>query len=166
MYTDSFLLLIKAVMLFGRVTEYNVRTNLRAPVTATRTINPFNLPGFEELDNLVCVDFLASIPGSHKHCGLNEDGTLDTDLYLVYLIPHACVLLDCLPADNNCQIVSRAAITLHNPYLDFSDPQCLSVNRCLSSALYILQAYHKISGTSLDISRMHPFVVVSNLVST
>ena len=92
-YTDPFILLIKAVMMFGRVTDYNVRTNLRAPVTATKTINPFGLPGFEELDRLVCVDFLASIPPSHKHYGINDDGSIDTDLYLVHLIPHAYVAL-------------------------------------------------------------------------
>lgn len=92
-YTDPFIMLIKAVMLFGRVTDYNVRSNLRAPVTATKTLNPFSLPGFADLDKLVSVDFLDSIPASQRHLGMNEDGTIDTDLYLVYLIPHAYVFL-------------------------------------------------------------------------
>ena len=61
-------------------------------------------------------------------------------------------------------MVSSATITLHNPYLDLSDSQCVSANRCLNSARYILAAYHKLSGTSLDISRMHPFVVVRDVV--
>lgn len=88
-YTDSFLLLTKAVMLFGRITDYNVRTNLRAPATATKTMNPFSLPGFETLDKLVCTDFLESIPAAQKHLGMTEDGSIDTDLYLVHIIPHA-----------------------------------------------------------------------------
>jgi hypothetical protein len=92
-HTDSFLLLIKAVMLFGRVTDYNVRSNLRAPVTATKTLNPFSLPGFQALDKLVCSDFLASLPPAHKHLGMDDEGSIDTDLYLVHLIPHACVQL-------------------------------------------------------------------------
>jgi hypothetical protein len=37
-------------MLFGRVTDYNVRSNLRAPAVVTRNQNPFFKPGFTELD--------------------------------------------------------------------------------------------------------------------
>lgn len=88
-YTDSFLLLIKATMLFGRVTDYNVRSNLRAPAVVTRNQNPFFKPGFTELDKLVSTDFLESFPPSYKHLGLNEDGSMDTDLYLAHLLPHA-----------------------------------------------------------------------------
>lgn len=55
----------------------------------------------------------------------------------------------------------RATITLHNPYLDFTDPQCISTSRCINSAGYILAAYYMLSATSLDITRLHPFVTVS-----
>ena len=88
-YTDSFLLLIKATMLFGRVTDYNVRSNLRAPAVVARNQNPFLKPGFTELDKLVATDFLDSFPPPFKHLGLNEDGSIDTDLYLAHLLPHA-----------------------------------------------------------------------------
>ncbi|KAJ7631002.1 hypothetical protein FB45DRAFT_793800 [Roridomyces roridus] len=145
-YTDSFLLLIKAVMLFGRVTDYNVRGNLRAPTAPSKNQNPFHLDGFKELDKLVCNDFLESLPQIYKNNSGITDGhagcAVDTDLYMVHIIPHA------------------ATITLHNPYLDFTDPQCASTSRCVNSARSILGAYYMLAGTSLDITRLHPFVVI------
>ncbi|KAJ7038108.1 hypothetical protein C8F04DRAFT_1089586 [Mycena alexandri] len=141
-YTDSFLLLIKAVMLFGRVTDYNVRGNLRAPTAPSKNQNPFFLEGFKELDKLVCTDFLESLPRIFKNNYGVTEGALDTDLYMVHIVPHA------------------ATITLHNPYLDFTDPQCASTSRCVNSARSILAAYYMLSGTSLDITRLHPFVVI------
>ncbi|KAJ7070957.1 hypothetical protein C8F01DRAFT_1108482 [Mycena amicta] len=145
-YTDPHILLIKAVMLFGRVTDYNVRGNLRAPTAPSKNQNPFFLDGFKELDQLVCTDFLESLPQIFKNnSGVTDapDGcALDTDLYMVHIIPHA------------------ATITLHNPYLDFTDPQCTSTSRCVNSARSILAAYYMLSATSLDITRLHPFVVI------
>ncbi|EKM61148.1 uncharacterized protein PHACADRAFT_247554 [Phanerochaete carnosa HHB-10118-sp] len=139
-YTDSFLLFLKAVMLFGRVTDHNTRTNLRAPQLKSQ--NPFSLPGFEELDRLVCIEFLQCIPTSFKHLGLGEGGALDTDLYMVHIVPHA------------------ATITLHNSYIDFKDSQSVSTSRCLHATRSILAAYYSLSETSLDISRLHPFVTI------
>src|ERR1700734_194757 len=60
----------------------------------------------------------------------------------------------------------RATITLHNPYLDFTDSQCISTARCVNSARSILAAYYMLSATSLDITRLHPFVTVSDLCCT
>lgn len=54
-----------------------------------------------------------------------------------------------------------ATITLHNPYIDFNDQQNLSTARCVHSARRILTAYYDLSSTSLDITRLHPFVTVS-----
>ena len=93
MYTDSFLLLIKAMMLFGKVTDFGVRTNLRASAPM-RIQSPFLLPGFEELDRLVSMDFIASLPPRFKNSfseleSMYGGGGLDTDLYLVHLVPHA-----------------------------------------------------------------------------
>lgn len=139
-YTDSFLLFLKAVMLFGRVTDHNTRTNLRKP--PLKSTNPFSLPGFEELDRLVCVDFLQCIPANFKHLGLSEDGALDTDLYMVHVVPHA------------------ATITLHNAFIDFNDSQSVSTSRCINATRSILSAYYSLSETSLDISRLHPFVTI------
>ncbi|KAJ7225441.1 hypothetical protein GGX14DRAFT_420493 [Mycena pura] len=145
-YTDSFILLIKAVMLFGRVTDYNVRGNLRAPTAPSKNQNPFFLDGFKALDKLVCTDFLESLPQIFKNnTGVTDapDGcALDTDLYMVHIVPQA------------------ATITLHNAYLDFTDPQCVSTSRCVNSARSILAAYYMLSATSLDITRLHPFVVI------
>jgi len=96
-YTDSFLLLIKAMMLFGKVTDFGVRTNLRASGPMPRIQNPFLIPGFEELDRLVCTEFIASLPPRFRN-GLSEvesmygGGGLDTDLYLVHLVPHAAAI--------------------------------------------------------------------------
>lgn len=145
-YTDSFLLLIKAVMLFGKVTDFNVRGNLRAPTAPSKSQNPFFLEGFEILDKLVCSDFLENLPQIFRNnSGVTdapEGSALDTDLYMVHIIPHA------------------ATITLHNPYLDFTDPQCISTARCVNSARCILAAYYMLSATSLDITRLHPFVTI------
>jgi len=71
-----------------------------------------------------------------------EGSELDTDLYMVHIVPHA------------------ATITLHNPYIDFSDPQNVSAARCVNSARSILSAYYVLSATSLDITRLHPFVTI------
>lgn len=80
-------------MLFGRVTDFNVRGNLRATSPPSRNQNPFFLPGFEELDSLVCHKFLDSLPQIYKNNnGLGDTPdltTLDTDLYMVHIIPHA-----------------------------------------------------------------------------
>ena len=54
-----------------------------------------------------------------------------------------------------------ATITLHNPYIDFADPQNVSAARCVNSARSILSAYYVLSATSLDITRLHPFVTVN-----
>ena len=61
-----------------------------------------------------------------------------------------------------CAISIRysTVITLHNPYVDFSDPQSASASRCLNSARAILTAYYRLYETSLDITRLHPLVVV------
>lgn len=78
---------MKAVMLFGRVTDYNTRTNLRVP--PSKSMDPFSSPAFAELDQLACVNFLKSLPPSFKHLGLSGSGALDTDLYMVHVVPHA-----------------------------------------------------------------------------
>ncbi|OJT03012.1 hypothetical protein TRAPUB_6355 [Trametes pubescens] len=142
MYTDSFILFLKAVMIFGKVTDYNTRSNLRANAPPSKNQNPFVLPGFKELDRLVAQDFLQSLPAEFKHLDITSDGVLDTDLYMVHLVPHA------------------AAITLHNPYLNFSDSASLSTRRCIHATRSILAAYYRLSETSLDHTRLHPFATI------
>lgn len=79
-------------MLFGRVTDYNTRSSLRVSNPPTKSQNPFSLTGFGELDKLVCQDFLESFPQSYKHLGLSDgSGTLDSDLYMAHVVPHAYV---------------------------------------------------------------------------
>ncbi|KAL4071020.1 hypothetical protein J3A83DRAFT_4093714 [Scleroderma citrinum] len=146
-YTDSFLLFIKAVMLFGRVTDYNVRGKLRAPTAPSKHQDPFLLPGFAELDKLVHNDFLQNLPHSYRSklgvTDLSTNGSsVDTDLYMVHIIPHA------------------ASITLHNPYLDLHDFHRMSTSRCIEAARAILSAYFMLSSTSLDVTRLHPFVTI------
>ncbi|KAF9240865.1 hypothetical protein BU15DRAFT_87440 [Melanogaster broomeanus] len=146
-YTDSFLLLIKAVMMFGRVTDFNVRGNLRAPTAPSKHQDPFALSGFSELDNLAHRAFLENLPHMYRsNIGVTDvSGSaqcVDTDLYMVHIIPHA------------------ATITLHNPYMDLNDLQRTSTNRCIKAAQAILSAYFMLSATSLDITRLHPFVTI------
>lgn len=80
-------------MLFGRVTDYNVRGNLRAPTAPSKSQNPFFLEGFDTLDKLVCQDFLENLPQMYKNntgvTDVPEGSTLDTDLYMVHIVPHA-----------------------------------------------------------------------------
>ncbi|KAG8906728.1 hypothetical protein FRC01_007909 [Tulasnella sp. 417] len=115
--------------------------------------DPRMAAGFRGLDKLVSESFLASFPVGMKSClgvvqqsgtGVEDvDGTaLDTDLYMAHIVPHA------------------ATITLHNPYIDFSDPHCPSANRCLRAARSILNAYYLLMSTSFDIKRLHPFVTI------
>ncbi|KAI6047554.1 hypothetical protein EDC04DRAFT_3100931 [Pisolithus marmoratus] len=146
-YTDSFLLFIKAVMMFGRVTDLNVRSKLRASTPPQKHQNPFALPGFKELDSLVHKDFLENLPHSHRfNIGVTDmlanGPSVDTDLYMVHVIPYA------------------ASITLHNPYLDLNDVRRLSTSRCIEAAQAILSAYYMLSATSLDTSRLHPFITI------
>ncbi|EMD42229.1 hypothetical protein CERSUDRAFT_110761 [Gelatoporia subvermispora B] len=141
-YTDSFLLFLKAVMLFGRVTDYNTRTYLRAKVPPSPKDNPFVRRAFEELDRLVCVEFLDNFPHGFRHLGVGDDGSLDTDLYMAHIVPHA------------------ATITLHNTFINFSDSSSISTRRCLHATREILNAYSRLSATSLDIARLHPFVTI------
>lgn len=81
-------------MLFGRVTDLNVRGNLRKPPITAQQEDPFGNDDFVALDRLVSKDFLKHLPAGYKashglcYC---SDGSLDTDLYLVHVIPHACV---------------------------------------------------------------------------
>jgi hypothetical protein len=117
-YTDSFLLLIKAMMLFGKVTDFSVRTNLRASAPLSRIQNPFITPGFEELDRLVARDFIASLPTRFKTGfeleSMYGGGGLDTDLYLVHLVPHAYVTLRFVPSNLlTCLQVRQLRCTTH-----------------------------------------------------
>ena len=58
-----------------------------------------------------------------------------------------------------------AAITLHNTYLNFKDSQSLSTSRCVNATRSILASYYSLSETSLDITRLHPFVTVRILTT-
>lgn len=85
-------------MMFGKVTDYNTRSNLRASSPPSKSQNPFALPGFEALDRLVAEEFVFSFPPEFKHLGISDDGgALDTDLYMAHIAPHAYVprIFDC-----------------------------------------------------------------------
>jgi hypothetical protein len=80
------------MMLFGRITDYNVRSNLRSSTPPSNSQNPFFLDGFEALDRLI-MDFNDRLPPMYKSSfGLGDSpdgGSLDTDLYMVHIAPHA-----------------------------------------------------------------------------
>jgi hypothetical protein len=86
----------------------------------SRIQNPFLISGFEELDRLVSVDFIASLP-PHFKTSFNDlesmygGGGLDTDLYLVHLIPHAYVTLKVVrPIPSlSCHLVRQLRCTIH-----------------------------------------------------
>ncbi|GBE78229.1 hypothetical protein BKA93DRAFT_784774 [Sparassis latifolia] len=142
-YTDSCILFLKSVMLFGRVTDYNTRSNLRASAPPSINQNPFNLIGFEQLDRLVALEFLESFPSGYRQFDISPDGSgLDTDLYMAHVVPYA------------------ATITLHNSYIDFHNTQSVSAARCVNATRFILSAYFRLSETSLDITRLHPFITI------
>ncbi|KAG8748519.1 hypothetical protein FRC10_003652 [Ceratobasidium sp. 414] len=142
-YTDPYILLIKATLLFGRVTDYNMAVDNRS---SRRSADPRDTAVFRALDRLVAVDFLQSLPVEYKSClgvGENPDGTMvDADLYLVHVLPFA------------------ATISLHNAHIDYSNPQCPSAVRCIQAARSIIRNYYLLSGTLFDLKRLHPFVTV------
>lgn len=80
-------------MMFGRVTDFNVRGSLRFPPAPSKHQDPFQFPGFADLDRLVSNDFLENLPSMFKLTSANDrpgsHGSLDTDLYMVHIIPHA-----------------------------------------------------------------------------
>lgn len=96
-YTDSFILLIKATMLFGRVTDFNVRNSLKGAANIEPSVPLTQTVEFKELDHLVSFEFLRCLPPGYRNClGVGElrDSTrIDTDLFLVHLLPHASVQL-------------------------------------------------------------------------
>ncbi|THH11119.1 hypothetical protein EW145_g858 [Phellinidium pouzarii] len=135
------------------VTDLNTEFQLK--YSSPRADNPMREPAFRTLDKLVSGGFLESLPTEYKSylytMGQNPD-SVDSDLFMVHLIPHA------------------ASITLHNPYIDFNDPQSLSTRRCIAAADAILEAYYTFSKAVAFssnylafpplISRLHPFVTI------
>ncbi|QRV91107.1 Fungal specific transcription factor domain [Ceratobasidium sp. AG-Ba] len=142
-YTDPYILLIKATLLFGKVTDYNLAVDSRS---SRRPADTRDTPVFRALDRLVAVDFLQSLPVEYKSClgvGENPDGSVvDPDLYLVHVLPFA------------------ATISLHNAFIDYSNPQCPSALRCIQAARSIIRNYYLLAGTLFDLKRLHPFVTV------
>ena len=74
-----------------------------------------------------------------------------------------CIFDGCR-AETYSRLVRSATITLHNPYLNFSDPRSMSTSRCVNATRSILAAYYRLSETSLDITRLHPFVTVRGII--
>jgi hypothetical protein len=142
-YTDSYIILIKATLLFGKVTEYNLAVDNRA---ARRASDPRDSAVFRALDRLVAVDFLQSLPDDFKSClgvGATVNGSVvDADLYLAHVLPYA------------------ATISLHNAHIDYSNPGCPSAVRCIQAARSIIRNYFLLTSTLFDIKRLHPFVTV------
>lgn len=142
-YTDPYILLIKATLLFGKVTDYNLVADNRQ---SRRSADPRDTAVFRALDQLVAVDFLQSLPVEFKSClgvGENPDGSIvDADLYLVHVLPYA------------------ATISLHNAHIDYSNPRCPSAVRCIQAARSIIRNYYLLAGTLFDLKRLHPFVTV------
>lgn len=142
-YTDSHIILIKATLLFGKVTEYNQTVDNRQ---SRRSADPRDTAVFRALDRLVAVDFLQSLPDEFKSClgvGTNANGpVVDADLYLAHVLPYA------------------ATISLHNAHIDYSNPGCPSAVRCIQAARSIIRNYFLLTGTLFDIKRLHPFVTV------
>lgn len=93
-YTDSFILLLKAIMLYGEVTDFNYLLQLRLPATPAKTDDPLQFDEFIELDKLTAEDFLANLPHEFKDClGYQIEPlttmSIDTDLYALHVVPHA-----------------------------------------------------------------------------
>lgn len=81
-------------MLFGEVTDHNTEYQLQHPTSPRKTDDPYVRPAFHDLDRLVAEDFLTSLPDEYKNYlfTLNHSQNpeaIDTDLYLVHLVPHA-----------------------------------------------------------------------------
>lgn len=135
-YTDSFLLSIKAVMIFGKVTDFNVRGGLRATGAPSKNQNPFYLEGFEALDKLVSSDFIESLPQIYKNNhGVNDNGsTIDTDLYMVHIIPHAYVQMPHLKPHLLTNIIEQLSLSIIHTWISLilSAFQLLDVSTLLA----------------------------------
>ncbi|KAF8760921.1 GAL4-like Zn(II)2Cys6 (or C6 zinc) binuclear cluster DNA-binding domain [Rhizoctonia solani] len=142
-YTDSYIILIKATLLFGKVTDYNLTVDSRS---SRRSGDPRDSAVFRALDRLVAVDFLQSLPDDYKSClGAGSTGSMvDADLYLAHVLPYA------------------ATISLHNAHIDYSNPGCPSAVRCIQAARSIIRNYFLLNGTLFDTKRLHPFVTTYN----
>ncbi|KDQ09047.1 hypothetical protein BOTBODRAFT_69421 [Botryobasidium botryosum FD-172 SS1] len=145
-YTDSFILVVKASLLLGRVTDYNVRRGLHRSSKERHPGAERAHRDFRAIDQLL-TDFLLTLPSSMRTCPtprISSSGglKLDVDLYLVHLIPHA------------------ATITLHNPLADFYDANCVSVRRLLQAAQSIVVAHNMLHTARFDLKRLHPFVTI------
>ncbi|KAH7104453.1 hypothetical protein BKA62DRAFT_692280 [Auriculariales sp. MPI-PUGE-AT-0066] len=142
-HTDSSILLIKAAMLFGKVSDYNTRVNIQNVPRSAAGDRRLGRE-FQELDALVRT-FSTTFPPGYKNYLAPGDVTsatsVDTDLYTAHLIPHAVM------------------ITLHSPHLNTTDPGCPSVAACIAGSRQIIEAYYLLATTSFDITRLHPFIV-------
>ncbi|KIO24309.1 hypothetical protein M407DRAFT_26222 [Tulasnella calospora MUT 4182] len=151
LYTDPYLLFLKACLLFGRVTDYNTRMfNLRNAPRSEPTFSSSSAslehPPNPSSKGIYVWRLASSCLGVVQQSGMGVEDVdwtaLDTDLYMAHIVLHA------------------ATITLHNPYMDFGDLHCPSANRCLRAARSILNAYYLLMSTSFDIKRLHPFVTI------
>lgn len=162
-------------MLFGEVTDHNSEVQLES--ASTRLADPMRNHKFRTLDRLCGEQFLASLPPDYKnylYTMVQHPDFIDTDLYMVHLVPHAYVRFTNLLHFACLELFRRATITLHNPYLDFQNLQSLSTVRCLSAAEAILEAYYAFSKAAAGaiqynyesplIARLHPFVTVWCLI--
>lgn len=94
-------------MLFGQVTDLNTEIQLRTQSGGIDSYSPLRSvilmrkgdesltacirdPALQNLDRLVAIDFLDRLPMEYKNYLHNMVGDdIDTDLFMVHLIPHA-----------------------------------------------------------------------------
>ncbi|KAI0345199.1 hypothetical protein BDW22DRAFT_1482423 [Trametopsis cervina] len=151
--TDSFIMYIKASMLFSKVKNFNIRFKSLAysgdaSVTPMLDINnndgllkysPRTTPLFLELDNLV-LTFKNKFPAHLKNPVVN--GKVDYYLYSAWNILHI------------------TQIHLHEPYARPGSESCLFAFKILTAARAIVDLLHDISSSSFDISLLdiYPFL--------
>lgn len=178
-YTDPFILFLKSVMLFGRITDYSVRMGIRAPL-----LNHGRGMGMD--DDLSHHHGLSpnqnpNIPRTPSPVHNNDDPrnapgfrTLDRLISVDFINSFPPPFRSCLGvgdgSDGNnfdtdlymAHLVPHAAtITLHSPWVNYAEPAtCPSVARCMEAARAILDKYYVLRSTSFDITLLHPFVTI------
>ncbi|GAA5983894.1 hypothetical protein JCM11641_006413 [Rhodosporidiobolus odoratus] len=145
-------LMLKSVVLFGRVNAFTQRAPHQKPTATSWDANPLNDPvrdirdtdAFKRLD-VTIQSFRASIPREYQlHSFVPGSGTFpvldETRLCLVHGLAHISTIL------------------LHEPWVASLDEGDFSMRKCSESAREILQAVFILLSTSYEISLYSPYI--------
>ncbi|KAJ6519924.1 hypothetical protein C8R45DRAFT_953273 [Mycena sanguinolenta] len=147
--TDSFVLYVKAVMLFSRVKTFNLRfrakhffgdSTMMSPhselLNPAEPVDPRGSQAFIELDN-IAASFRSSFPSHLRHPITGN--VIDQHLYSACTMPYMSTIL------------------LHDPHANVRRSGCVSAVKILTAARSILDLAYAVYSTSFDMTFLDPF---------